>query len=76
MRAAQRTKLTFPLFLLAHSPLLPSSPCPAFFNNRALTEILQSRDEKIRQDWIGVMETRIVREELAKCWRTEGASRR
>ncbi|BGP34481.1 hypothetical protein JCM10296v2_006302 [Rhodotorula toruloides] len=37
-------------------------------------EILQSRDEKIRQDWIGIMETRIVREELAKCWRTEGVN--
>jgi hypothetical protein len=34
------------------------------------TEIKQSREETIRQSWIGVMEARLVREELAKCWRT------
>ena len=37
-------------------------------------EVLAAREEKIRQSWIGVMETRLVREELAKCWRTEGVN--
>ena len=36
--------------------------------------MLAAREEKIRQSWIGVMETRLVREELAKCWRTEGVN--
>ncbi|POY76359.1 hypothetical protein BMF94_0556 [Rhodotorula taiwanensis] len=38
------------------------------------TEIKESREEAIRQSWIGVMEARLVREELAKCWRTEGVN--
>lgn len=37
-------------------------------------EILQSRETKIRDSWVGVMEARLVREELAKCWRTEGVN--
>ncbi|GAA5866713.1 hypothetical protein JCM5296_000806 [Sporobolomyces johnsonii] len=37
-------------------------------------EIKAAREEKIRQDWIGIMEARLVREELAKCWRTEGVN--
>ena len=41
---------------------------------RGDAEVLAAREEKIRQSWIGVMETRLVREELAKCWRTEGVN--
>ncbi|KDE05733.1 hypothetical protein MVLG_03966 [Microbotryum lychnidis-dioicae p1A1 Lamole] len=37
-------------------------------------DIIASREEKIRQSWINVMEARLVREELQKCWRTEGVN--
>ncbi|GJN93510.1 hypothetical protein Rhopal_006567-T1 [Rhodotorula paludigena] len=37
-------------------------------------EIKAAREEKIRQSWIGVMEAKLVREELQKCWRTEGVN--
>lgn len=47
------------------------SPADLFLQT---TEILLSREEKIRQSWIGVMEARLVREELQKCWRTEGVN--
>jgi hypothetical protein len=33
-----------------------------------------AREEKIREDWIRVMEMRIVREKLNECWRTEGVN--
>lgn len=35
---------------------------------------MAAREEKIRQSWIGVMEARLVREQLQKCWRTEGVN--
>lgn len=57
----------------AESPTSPPlTPLPTAPHLPA--EIKQSREETIRQSWIGVMEARLVREELAKCWRTEGAS--
>lgn len=37
-------------------------------------EVLAARENKIRESWIKVMETRLVRDELAKCWRTEGVN--
>ncbi|KAM0786684.1 hypothetical protein ACM66B_002129 [Microbotryomycetes sp. NB124-2] len=37
-------------------------------------EIISDREDKIRKGWIGLMEARLVREELAKCWRTEGVN--
>ncbi|KAI5481904.1 hypothetical protein MNV49_000181 [Pseudohyphozyma bogoriensis] len=51
------------------SALAPQAPVPTdFIGEKA------ARAEKIRQSWIGVMEARLVREELQKCWRTEGVN--
>lgn len=36
--------------------------------------VLQAREDKIRNDWVQTMEARLVREELAKCWREEGVN--
>lgn len=36
--------------------------------------ILAARDETIRESWIKAMETRIVREELQKCHKSEGVN--
>ncbi|ORY78000.1 hypothetical protein BCR35DRAFT_305156 [Leucosporidium creatinivorum] len=52
----------------------PSAPAPVSAIPADYKEILISREEKIRQSWIGVMEARLVREELQKCWRTEGVN--
>ncbi|KAG9104213.1 hypothetical protein FRC06_004430 [Ceratobasidium sp. 370] len=36
--------------------------------------VLESRENHIREAWIRVMETRLVREELQKCHRFEGVN--
>ena len=36
--------------------------------------MLDAQEAKIRADWVRVMEARMVREELAKCWREEGVN--
>ncbi|CAD6581257.1 MAG: hypothetical protein CYPHOPRED_001530 [Cyphobasidiales sp. Tagirdzhanova-0007] len=36
--------------------------------------VLDAREVKIREDWVKTMEARIVRDELAKCWREEGVN--
>ncbi|KAG8744160.1 hypothetical protein FRC10_010729 [Ceratobasidium sp. 414] len=36
--------------------------------------VLESRENHIREAWIKVMETRLVREELQKCHRFEGVN--
>lgn len=38
------------------------------------TEKLREREETIRETWVQVMETRIVREKLQKCHRVEGVN--
>lgn len=35
---------------------------------------MDAREAKLRSDWVKVMEARLVREELAKCWREEGVN--
>ncbi|KAK0550306.1 hypothetical protein OC845_002743 [Tilletia horrida] len=35
---------------------------------------VESREEKIREDWIRTMQARIVREELQKCYKAEGVN--
>ncbi|GAA99310.1 uncharacterized protein L969DRAFT_93773 [Mixia osmundae IAM 14324] len=37
-------------------------------------ELLEARDAAIREGWVRTMEARLVREELGKCWRTEGVN--
>lgn len=55
--------------------MLSSARVAAFHADHARrTEVKAAREEKIRQSWIGVMEARLVREELQKCWRTEGVN--
>lgn len=39
-----------------------------------LNEILAERDHIIREQWIKVMEFRIVQEQLSKCQKTEGVN--
>ena len=36
--------------------------------------VLDAREAKVRSDWINTMQARLVREELAKCWREEGVN--
>lgn len=36
--------------------------------------VIDAQEAKIRSDWVNTMEARLVREELAKCWRTEGVN--
>ncbi|OZJ05431.1 hypothetical protein BZG36_01616 [Bifiguratus adelaidae] len=36
--------------------------------------ILDARAQKIRDDWVKAMEARIIREQLAKCYRTQGVN--
>ena len=36
--------------------------------------ILDAREQKIREDWIKVMELRLIREQLNKCYKTEGVN--
>ncbi|GES90432.1 NADH dehydrogenase [Rhizophagus clarus] len=33
--------------------------------------ILDAREQKIREDWIKVMELRLIRDQLRKCYKTE-----
>ncbi|KAL8287423.1 hypothetical protein RQP46_003281 [Phenoliferia psychrophenolica] len=47
----------------------PQSALPENFQ-----EVKEARDAQIRESWVGVMEARLVREELQKCWRTEGVN--
>ncbi|KDR78918.1 hypothetical protein GALMADRAFT_244575 [Galerina marginata CBS 339.88] len=35
---------------------------------------LQEREDNIRESWVKAMETRLVREELAKCHQAEGVN--
>lgn len=73
--SASAPKVPIPINFLGQS--LP--PCP-LLSPTALTPPLPkteekaSRDLKIRESWVGVMEARLVRAELAKCWRTEGVN--
>lgn len=39
-----------------------------------LLEIFQSRNDKLREDWIKVYEARLVRQELKKCYLGEGVN--
>lgn len=32
------------------------------------------REEAIKEQWVGVMEARLVRDKLAECWRSEGVN--
>ena len=36
--------------------------------------VVDAREAKLRADWVKTMEARLVREELAKCWREEGVN--
>ncbi|KAK9896266.1 hypothetical protein P389DRAFT_171378 [Cystobasidium minutum MCA 4210] len=36
--------------------------------------VIDAQEAKIRSDWVNTMEARLVREELAKCWREEGVN--
>jgi len=36
--------------------------------------VFLAREQKIREDWIRVMEARLIREKLDKCYRTEGVN--
>lgn len=36
--------------------------------------VQEAREAKVRDDWVKTMEARLVREELAKCWREEGVN--
>ncbi|KAI9593386.1 hypothetical protein BDF19DRAFT_448558 [Syncephalis fuscata] len=38
------------------------------------TAVNKARGQHIREEWVKMMEARIVREELAKCYRTEGVN--
>ena len=40
----------------------------------SLPAVMDAREAKLRSDWVKVMEARLVREELAKCWREEGVN--
>lgn len=61
--------ISFQLGFLLTVPLRTRHFPPLLYNK---TGIKAAREEKIRQSWIGVMEAKLVREELQKCWRTEG----
>lgn len=39
-----------------------------------LPAVVDAREAKLRADWVKTMEARLVREELAKCWREEGVN--
>lgn len=39
-----------------------------------LSAVIDAQEAKIRSDWVNTMEARLVREELAKCWREEGVN--
>ncbi|KAK7690620.1 hypothetical protein QCA50_005719 [Cerrena zonata] len=39
-----------------------------------LQQRLKERDEVIRESWVKTMEARIVRDNLQKCYRTEGVN--
>ncbi|KAL1920511.1 uncharacterized protein VTP21DRAFT_888 [Calcarisporiella thermophila] len=36
--------------------------------------VLDNRTKKLREDWIKSMEIRIVRDQLSKCYKTEGVN--
>ena len=36
--------------------------------------ILDAREQKIREDWIKVMELRLIRDQLRKCYKTENVN--
>jgi hypothetical protein len=36
--------------------------------------IYAAREQKIRDDWVRAMEARIIREQLSKCYKTEGVN--
>ncbi|GBC03833.1 hypothetical protein RclHR1_05350007 [Rhizophagus clarus] len=36
--------------------------------------ILDAREQKIREDWIKVMELRLIRDQLRKCYKTESVN--
>jgi len=39
-----------------------------------LKATLLAREQKIRDDWVRVMEARLIREQLNKCYRSEGVN--
>lgn len=53
-------KYRFPAFLAISSVRPPA--------------VIDAREAKLRSDWVRTMEARLVREELAKCWREEGVN--
>jgi len=36
--------------------------------------VYAAREQKIRDDWVKAMEARIIREQLSKCYKTEGVN--
>ncbi|RUS28603.1 hypothetical protein BC938DRAFT_481692 [Jimgerdemannia flammicorona] len=36
--------------------------------------VLAAREQKIRDDWVKAMEARLIREGLAKCYKTQGVN--
>ncbi|RUS17283.1 hypothetical protein BC937DRAFT_90161, partial [Endogone sp. FLAS-F59071] len=36
--------------------------------------LLAAREQKLRDDWVRAMEVRVIREQLSKCYKTEGVN--
>ena len=55
-----------------HKPFEPVSYDDIDFSDRR--QVQQARDSIIREQWIKTMEQRLVRDELAKCYKAEGVN--
>ena len=55
-----------------HKPFEPVSYDDIDFSDRR--QVQQARDSLVREQWIKTMEQRLVRDELAKCYRAEGVN--
>ncbi|KAG2172459.1 hypothetical protein INT44_006632 [Umbelopsis vinacea] len=41
---------------------------------RFASSVYAAREQKIRDDWVKAMEARIIRDQLSKCYKTEGVN--